>query len=268
MSSQSINTKANSFSIFAAYFYKDYPIPDVSYIHPIHAGKAIANFDMGIEGDDTGDNISAFNKNFSELTVAYYIWKNYSKEKLPYWGICHYRRYFCEHRNLFKTKKEYYFPDRKKAFEKIFTPTLEKEIESILLQGKVISPIQYKFLKLKKWSVRQQYFKDHDTVSWMLTEKAVDKLYPAYSKSFKELGDGLKCSWYNMLIASWDFWDGYLTFLFDILFEVRKELIISNDHLQMRIFGNLSERLLNTYLLYQKNEKGLGIHYMPIAKLA
>ena len=46
------------FTIFSAFFYKDFPIPPASYIRPIHAGKAIAEFDLGIEGDDTGDNIS------------------------------------------------------------------------------------------------------------------------------------------------------------------------------------------------------------------
>jgi hypothetical protein len=62
------------FTIFSA-FHKDFPIPSVSYIHPIHAGKAIAEFDLGIEGDDTGDNISSWNKNFSEVTVCDLIQK-------------------------------------------------------------------------------------------------------------------------------------------------------------------------------------------------
>ena len=256
------------FTIFSAFFYKDFPLPPVSYIHPIHAGKAIAEFDLGIEGDDTGDNISSWNKNFSELTVAYYIWKNYDAHQLPYWGLCHYRRYFCNHLHWSKLKKEYHYTDREVAFKKIFTDQLYKEIETNLLAGKVISPISYRFIKLKKWSVKKQYFRDHDEISWNLTEAAIKKLYPQYSSSFNAMGDGLTCSWYNMLIASWSFWDGYLTFLFDILFEVKKDLIITEDPLQIRIFGNLSERLLNTYLRYHKKNEGLKVHYLPLTRIS
>jgi hypothetical protein len=71
-----------------------------------------------------------------------------------------------------------------------------------------------------------------------------------------------------MLIASWNFWDGYLTFLFDILLEVKKDLVISENPLQTRIFGNLSERLLNTYLRYNKKNEGLKVHYLPLTKIS
>lgn len=255
------------FTLFSAFYYQGYPVPPVSYIYPIHAGKAIAEFDLGIEGDDTGDNISSWNQNFSELTVAYYVWKNSNAQDLPYWGLCHYRRYFTQHLHWSKIRKEYLFSDKQKAFKKTFTDKLYKEIEESLLAGKVICPIPYRFLKLKKWSVKQQYFKDHDEISWNLTEVALKKLYPQYTESFNEMGKGLTCSWYNMLIASWEFWDGYLTFLFDILLEVKKDLVVSKDPLQRRIFGNLSERLLYAYLIYHKKNNGLKVKYLPITKI-
>lgn len=256
------------FAIFSAFFYKNFSVPPVSYILPIQAGKAIASFDLGMEGDDCGENISAQNSNFSELTVAYYVWKNYNSKLLPYWGLCHYRRYFCKHLHWLKIKREYYFTNQQEAFDIIFTPKLYAEIEKNLLAGKVITPIPYRFFKLKKWSVKKQYFKDHDKISWDLTEAAIEELYPEYSPSFKLLGDGLTCCWYNMMIASWDFWDGYLTFLFAILFRVKEDLIITQSILQMRIFGNLSERLLTTYLRHHKMHHGLQIHYLPIAHLS
>ena len=43
---------------------------------PIHCGKAISNVDLGIQGDDTGDNISAKNPYYCELTAIYWAWKN------------------------------------------------------------------------------------------------------------------------------------------------------------------------------------------------
>ena len=257
----------NSFTIFSAFFQQGFTIPAIPYIHPIQAGKALANFDLGIEGDNTGINISEWNPNFSELTVAYYIWKNHTAQQLPFWGLCHYRRYFYSPAYSIPFKREYIFKDHSKAFKKVFTDKPQKEIETNLLAGKVISPVPYKYIKLKKCSIKIQYIKDHDAESWNLMEQALLKLYPDYKDAFNQLSSGITCSLYNMLIASWGFWDGYLHFLFNILLEVKKDLIPSKDAGQIRIFGNLSERLLYTYLIHHKNHNNLEIHYMPLAKL-
>ncbi len=41
---------------------------------PIQVGKAISSVELGIQGDDTGDNISAKNPNFCVLTAQYWLW--------------------------------------------------------------------------------------------------------------------------------------------------------------------------------------------------
>lgn len=43
---------------------------------PIQVGKAISEYDLGIIGDDTGDNISQKNPSYCELTAQYWAWKN------------------------------------------------------------------------------------------------------------------------------------------------------------------------------------------------
>ena len=58
---------------------------------PIHVGKANAGIDLGWMGDDTGDNISAKNQNYCELTAVYWAWKNL--KDVDYVGLCHYRRF-------------------------------------------------------------------------------------------------------------------------------------------------------------------------------
>jgi hypothetical protein len=43
---------------------------------PVQGGKAISDIDLGIQGDDTGENISAKNPYYAELTILYWAWKN------------------------------------------------------------------------------------------------------------------------------------------------------------------------------------------------
>ncbi len=51
-------------------------------------------------GDNTGDNISELNKNFSEYSVIYWAWKN---RKCDYYGLCHYRRFLSFSDKKFRT---------------------------------------------------------------------------------------------------------------------------------------------------------------------
>lgn len=251
------------FTLFSIY-YKPFMVPKVPYVHPIQAGRAI-NEGFGIEGDDTGDHISHLNQNWVELTAAYYIWKNYSEAQVPYWGLVHYRRYFTLPLDLNPFKRIYYLRASEKTFGNVLTPKLEAYIKKQLDGGKIILPKPYHMYKLKKWSVKQQYIRDHDADAWNLSEKAVKTLYPEYSASFDRFAGSLDICVFNIMIASWGFWDGYLTWLFNILNEVKKEYRIREDPNQRRVFGFLSERLLNVYVLHQQLHKGQKVKYMPVA---
>ena len=59
---------------------------------PIHVGKSTSVYDLGIVGDDEGDNISNKNFCYCELTGLYWAWKNLKDVDIV--GLCHYRRYF------------------------------------------------------------------------------------------------------------------------------------------------------------------------------
>jgi hypothetical protein len=254
------------FTLFSTY-HKSFPVPSVPYVKPIQAGKALSSLDLGFEGDNTGENISSQNVYWSELTVVYYIWKNYNQEKAPFWGLCHYRRYFTNHLNWLGFRKIYFLTPPEKAFEQIFTAPLFTAIQDQLNLDRVIIPTPYRFIKLKKWSVKQQYIKDHDAGSWMATEDAILRLYPEYFDNCNEFMNGLTCSWFNMMIASWEFWDEYLTWLFNILFDVQRQLENRTEPVPLRIYGNISERLLNVYLYHHK-KKGQHVYHLPIASIS
>lgn len=59
---------------------------------PLQCGAALNAPVGGAERDDDGDNISALNREYCELTAHYYAWKNKSAD---YYGFCHYRRFFA-----------------------------------------------------------------------------------------------------------------------------------------------------------------------------
>ena len=71
--------------------HKDYNFPQIAGYIPIHVGKDLTDLNLGIIGDNTGDNISSLNPNFCELTALYWMWKNSSAD---YLGLIHYRRFF------------------------------------------------------------------------------------------------------------------------------------------------------------------------------
>ena len=56
----------------------------------IHAGKKNSKIDLGIRGDDSGDNISELNSRLDELSVIYWAWKNTRSDFI---GFTHYRRF-------------------------------------------------------------------------------------------------------------------------------------------------------------------------------
>ncbi|MBQ8242776.1 MAG: DUF4422 domain-containing protein [Bacteroidaceae bacterium] len=71
---------------------------------PIHVGKVNSQIELGIHGDNEGDNISAKNPIYCEMTAIYWAWKNL---KADYIGLCHYRRYFTfSKKNIFDRFKD------------------------------------------------------------------------------------------------------------------------------------------------------------------
>lgn len=59
---------------------------------PIQCGAALNAPVPGALRDDSGENISALNREYCELTAHYHAWKNISAD---FYGFCHYRRFFA-----------------------------------------------------------------------------------------------------------------------------------------------------------------------------
>ena len=75
---------------FAVALHEKYALPTDSLYTPIQAGAAI-HPPLGLMRDNTGENISAKNGSYCELTVLYWMAHNVDAD---WYGLCHYRRYF------------------------------------------------------------------------------------------------------------------------------------------------------------------------------
>ena len=213
---------------------------------PIHVGRE-GKADLGYVGDNTGDNISAKNANYCELTGLYWAWKNL---KCDYVGLCHYRRYFAG-KNLHTNNAE-----KKKA-----VILNRKDYEKLLQEYDVILPVKRNYYIE---TVRSQYEHAHNKRDLDEAEKIVSELYPEYSKAFAKVMSRTRLYILNMFVMKKTLFDEYCSWLFSILFELEKRIDITNyNQYEARVFGFISERLFNIWL----EKKQLKIKEVPVVNL-
>lgn len=261
-------------TIFVA-FHKKYPLltNDEAYL-PIHVGKVNSKYDLGICGDDSGDNISLKNKYFSELTGLYWIWKNTNTEVV---GLNHYRRFFLGKKpplklQILKTieffggqwKKRYgtYYTSNRKNSELIISG---EEIDQLLQKYDVIIPIGPKL----RYSSREHYSRRHFIKDLEETEKIVAELYPSYSDVFTLVMNKRTLTTCNMFIMSRHLFNDYMKWLFDIIFELESRSDLSDyNPYQIRLYGFISERLFDVWLIKNKfNTVSLPVLYFKNLKV-
>lgn len=225
---------------------KKYWLPDEDVYLPIHVGREGKEY-LGYIGDNTGNNISAKNANYCELTGLYWAWKNL---KCDYIGLCHYRRYFASsniHGNNIEKKKA--------AILK------RQDYEKLLQEYDVILPVKRNYYIE---TVRSQYEHAHSKRDLDVTEKIIGELYPEYSEAFAKVMGRRKLHILNMFVMKKQYFDEYCKWLFSILFELEKRIDISGyNQYEARVYGFISERLLNVW--FEKQQ--LKIKEMPVVFL-
>ena len=197
------------------------PPPDPVYV-PLQVGRA-SHEPLGYTGDDPGDHISDLNAYFSELTGVYWLWKNNHDTDII--GICHYRRYLISEDGRLYTNAD---------------------IERLLAQ--------YDIIVTKKLELRMSYYdgfaSTHDEKDLVETERVVAEKYPEYAALFHDMVHKKETYFANMMICTKQLYDEYCTWLFDILFEVRRRIDTSGyDNYRKRVYGFLSEFLLTVWIV-------------------
>lgn len=196
--------------------------------------------------DDTLDNISNKNKNYCELTGLYWMWKNDDSE---YVGLEHYRRLFSDKKpNPFK-------------YSIVSSSKLLKYLENydIILPQKHCWP-NYD-------NLYEQYKAEHIESDLKSLENVIKEDYPDYVDAWNQYMYHNKWSYnYNMFVCKKSLIDDYCSFLFGVLFklEPRVNLDDGRDDYQKRVFGFMSERLFNVWII--KNNS-LNIKELNVATL-
>lgn len=213
--------------------HKKYWMPDDSVYMPIQVGAALHPA-LGYVLDNTGDNISDKNPNYCELTALYWAWKNLDAD---YIGLVHYRRYF--------TRKEVYNIEKKK--EQILDG---KEWENILSKYPAVVPDKRNYYIETN---RSHYNHAHYTDGLDLAEQIIKEKFPDYLPAFNTVMNRTWAHMFNMFVMRCDHFNDYMAWMFDILFEIEKQVDITGwDNYESRIYGFVSELLLDVWL--EKNK--------------
>lgn len=263
--------------------HKDPIIFDSDLLFPIHVGKKTSPKELGIQGDDTGINISGKNGLYCELTGTFWAWKNLHTD---YIGICHYRRFFSfKCKNVFHLKARWfyqklrqilnvfkhfpfsntaYFKSRYcisnvealkgeiRRFESDFNAFINKHpsVDVFALKEVVYGTITN---EQEFSSVCGRY---HVDVLMEIVESNYPELYPSVVATLKSN----RLHYANMIIMKKETFGNYCGFLFDVLerhLNTLKEnnyIVNENEKAINRLSGYLGELLTSSYVEYIKNK--------------
>lgn len=213
--------------------HKECPLPGDSLYLPVHAGAAVHPYTLPYIGDHTGDHISEKNPHYCELTALYWAWKNL---KADYIGLCHYRRYFCG--KPFGSKQE-----------RILTLA---EAEQLLSRADILVPRRRNYWIETNYShyVHAHHAQDLELTRQILQEQTGHGASMSYLEAYDRLMKRTDGHRFNMMVMRADLLDQYCTWLFNILFELERRLDLSEyDQYNQRVFGFVSERLLDVWLM-------------------
>ena len=221
--------------------HKEYWMPDDPAYWPLQVGRAISP-GLPYAGDDSGENISGKNRTFCELTAIYWAWKNLPDEVI---GLCHYRRYFAGRRAWQKRRRIAGEADYRKL---------------LAVKPCILPPMRNYFIE----SNYSQYIHSHHQKDLDLTEKIISERYPEFLSAYPQVMKSTRGHRFNMFVMRRDIFDGYCSWLFDILFELERRLDISSySDYDKRVFGFVAERLFDVYL----EHKQIPYATMPVVNL-
>ena len=234
-------------------------VPKHPLLVPIQVGAALADSHFpDCLHDDAGDNISAKNRSYCELTAQYWAWKNLDA---GYCGFFHYRRYLYPD---IRTKLPYRV-EREAAL-----PLLDRlgyaEFAQLIQKYDIIVPKgENMYVPVRGHYANAPY---HHRKDLELTERIVREHQPEMAPALEAYLSGMTCYFGNIHIMRREIFHDYCSWLFPILEEFDRQTDMSHYSAQeKRVDGYLAERLLGVYLTFRRNKLNTlelpRVHFYP-----
>lgn len=197
------------------------------YFIPLQVGAALANRNILPNRDDYGENISYKNRNYSELTGLYWIWKNILNDSLitrnNYVGLAHYRRF------LDLTNDE-------------MLKLIDNEIDVVLPYPMPYEP-----------NIEAHHNRYLSQNEWSAVLQALNELYPEYAKVFIKILKQKYLYNFNIILAKGQVMNAYCEWLFPLLFRIEQLSDPNGTKIPNRFMGYIGETLETLYFMYNKN---------------
>lgn len=253
--------------------HKPSELPDNPIYCPVQVGAAIARTRMpGMRHDDEGENISAKNGSYCELTAQYWAWKNLEAD---YLGLCHYRRF------LTFPEGNYELDNRKQIQAGIldaynmerFGLVDERLMRQIIecndcVVGELEDVTGLYTPRGKQKSVYDHWAAhDRDLINVKDLDRLielVDEFYPQYSADMHEYLSGKLFLGYNCFVMRRELFDQLCSFEFDVLGRLEAETDLTNyNQMRSRIYGFMAEILYSVYI-YHLEKGGAKVKHIPL----
>ncbi len=237
---------------------------------PIQAGKDISLNQFDVLGDNTGDNISALNPVYAEMTAMYWVWKNAPKS--DYVGFFHYRRYLDFSGRRAVRNSDFSFADFGPLTMRRYGWS-DDQIRSVVAKHDIIAPPldeignpqdNYK----TTCSIYEQYLCYHvgRDMDLMIEEAKRRSDNP---EDIEEVFNSHFATFNHVYVMKWELFDEYMSWAFGILEAIRPKIaltepIYKKGHVQSRAMGYLGERLFNAFLSLKKKQ---GIDVIHVSRV-
>lgn len=203
---------------------------------PLQVGAALAGERFpSFAHDDEGENISARNRSYCELTGQYWAWKNVQAD---WYGFFHYRRYL--------------YPDVQARRPYIIRRAPDLDALGYDRFSALVE--QYDMLLPKEEdmgvSVREHYARHHRAADLALAEELVRTMHPEMSDALDTYLNSTRQYFGNIFIMRRDVFHDYCAWLFPILTAFDESV----DKPEPRVDGYIAERLLGVYAEYRRKE--------------
>lgn len=201
-------------------------IPD--WLTPVQAGAALTQERVAQCLDCSGDNISVKNKNYCELTVLYWIWKNRlhsaSINDGGYYGLFHYRRWLD-------------------LDDADISRLARMDVDAVLPYPTIHEP-----------DIREHHERYLKHTDWNAMLQALRELSPEYYAAYETVFSQEYLYNYNILIAKAAVFRQYCEWLFPILLRVEELSVPKGGERADRYIGYIGENLLTLYFICHRND--------------